>query len=128
VPLEGATDAAGGVPEAAITGASVAAPVVISKVAHPIWPLGTPMSMLLYVSTAPDANHITADAPTVIWDDLTYGNWKDVREEDLLLDVPETVRSDNGSWYMDVLLVKDGGSPVGRPAAEVAHHRKGESR
>lgn len=83
------------------------------------------MSMFVYVNTAPDVHHINPAEPTVVWDNLTYGNWDDAREEHLLLDVPESVRKENGSWYADIFLVKDGGSLVGRPRLDVAHHRKG---
>lgn len=85
------------------------------------------MSMLLYVNTAEETQGIDAANPNVIWEGLTYGNWKDVREEDLILEVPESVRAHNGSWWMDILLLKDGGvSPVGRPTEDIAVHRKGE--
>lgn len=90
------------------------------------WPKGTNMDMLVYISTAPTVQEIDAENPTIAWKGLTFGNWKDKREEDLILDVPEIVRADNGSWWMDILLVKDGGSPISRPGNEVASHRKGK--
>lgn len=94
--------------------------------ASPAWEAGTPMSMYLYVNTAPSPAGIDVQNPNVIWDGLTFGDWKDVREEDLIIDVPETVRAENGSLFMDILLVKDGGSPIGREPGVVANHRKGE--
>jgi hypothetical protein len=124
------TGASAEVPSAGITGASAAGAASSAKpagplYAEPIWPTGTPLSMWVYVNTAPTWQEIDPSAPTLSWDDLTLGDWKDVREADLLLDVPASVQN-NGSWYMDVFLVKDGGEIVGRSPAEIAHHRKGE--
>ena len=101
--------------------------------AVPIWPLGTPLSMLLFTSTTelPQAQLQTPlpewNDPVVVWDGLTYGNWNDVRDVDLLLDVPESVRSHNGSWWMDVLLVRGGGTDfTGKGPGDVAMFRKRE--
>jgi hypothetical protein len=108
---------------AASTGAVAGTPP--SLVAKPAWALGTTLSLLLFADTAADFSPAAVDwdAPLVRWDNITLGNWKDTREEDLLLSVPESVQH-NGSWWMDILLVKDGGSAVGREAGAVAHHRK----
>ncbi|BEJ13292.1 hypothetical protein CspHIS471_0304660 [Cutaneotrichosporon sp. HIS471] len=97
----------------------------ISIVAHPAWALGTTLSLLLFANTAPDFSPSTVDwnTPLLRWDNITLGSWKDAREADLVLPVPESVQS-NGSWWMDVLLVKDGGSALNRDGADVAHHRK----
>lgn len=92
--------------------------------AYPIWPLGTPLSMVLYLSTSETAHDVDLANPLLTWDGLTFGNWKDEREVDLVLDVPESVRNHNGSWWMDVKLVKDGGSPVGKKLEDVATYRK----
>ncbi|OCF30500.1 cleft lip and palate associated transmembrane protein [Kwoniella heveanensis BCC8398] len=92
--------------------------------ALPIWDLGTPLSMLLYTSTSPTGSDIDMDHPLVQWDGLTYGEYKDEREDDLVLDVPESVRNHNGTWWMDVYLVKGGGSPKGRGPANVSVFRK----
>lgn len=99
-----------------------------SLVAKQAWDAGTTMSMLLFPNTAADfsPSAVNFEAPLLRWDNLTLGNWKDERLEDFVLDVPESVRADNGSWWMDILLVKDGGSALGREAGDVAHHRKGE--
>lgn len=84
------------------------------------------MSMLLYSNAEDNVKNIQWGNPDVRWDGLTYGDWKDVRAEDLILDVPERVRADNGSWWMDVLLVKGEGLPIGKPETDIAHYRKGE--
>lgn len=83
--------------------------------------------MVLYLSTSETAQDVDLANPLLTWDGLTFGNWKDEREADLLLDVPESVRNHNGSWWMDVKLVKDGGSPVGKKVEDVATYRKRES-
>ncbi|ORY25820.1 cleft lip and palate transmembrane protein 1-domain-containing protein [Naematelia encephala] len=93
--------------------------------AQSLWPIGTPLSMLLYTSTSPDGEDIDHDKPLVVWDGLTYGEWKDEREADLELDVPESVRANNGTWWMDVVLVKGGGDSLsGKGPLEVAGYRK----
>ena len=92
--------------------------------AEPIWPLGTPLSMVLYLSTSETADDVDLAEPLLTWDGLTFGNWKDEREADLIVDVPESVRNHNGSWWMDVKLVKDGGSPLGKKLEDVATYRK----
>ncbi|KAL1409511.1 hypothetical protein Q8F55_003494 [Vanrija albida] len=90
------------------------------------WEKGTPFSALLYFSTLADPLDVASEVrPSVVWDGLTFGGWKDVREEDLVLDVPDSVLARNGSWYVDILLVKGGGdSPIGKDGADLAHHRK----
>lgn len=79
--------------------------------------------MLLYTSLSDTPNLSNADS-VLRWDGLTYGNYADIRAEDLMLEVPQAVRSGNASWWMDVVLVKDGGSVQGRRPTEVAFYRK----
>ncbi|KAK8861440.1 hypothetical protein IAR55_002259 [Kwoniella newhampshirensis] len=92
--------------------------------AVPAWEIGTPLSMLLYTSTDPAGSDVDVEVPLVMWDGLTYGNWKDERDEDLILDVPESVRYHNGSWWMDVVLVKNGGLPTNKEPGDVYAYRK----
>lgn len=100
-----------------------------SLTADPFWPLGTPLSMLLYTSTSPSGDDLDLRNPIVTWDGLEYGRWSDVREADLLLDVPQSVRSQNGSWFLDILLVKGGGAELdGKGPGQVAMYRKRASR
>ena len=83
------------------------------------------MSMLLFTSTSPSRSDFTDEPPVVVWDGLTYGQYKDERDVDIILDVPHSVRSANGSWWMDVLLVKGGGSDLaGKGPNEVALYKK----
>lgn len=108
--------------------ANMSAPFGGATEATSAWETGTPFSALLYFSTLADPLDVASEVkPTVVWDGLTFGGWKEVREEDLVLDVPDSVRAHNGSWYVDILLIKGGGdSPAGKDGADVAHHRKGE--
>jgi hypothetical protein len=81
--------------------------------------------MLLYLSTTETGSDIDVSKPLIAWDGLTYGNWKDEREADLILDVPDSVRKSNGSWWMDIKLVKGGGDlSHAKPVDEVASYRK----
>ncbi|AAW45128.1 hypothetical protein CNBL2630 [Cryptococcus deneoformans B-3501A] len=91
--------------------------------ALPAWELGTPLSMVLYTSTSPTGQDIDPLHPVVQWDGLTYGNWNDEREADLVLDVPESVLH-NGSWWLDIVLVKDGGLPLNKQPGTVYSQRK----
>jgi hypothetical protein len=85
--------------------------------------------MLLYLSTSPTGSDVSyTQEPLVKWDGLTYGGWKDERMVDLMLDVPESVRLGNGSWWIDTVLVKGGGEPAGKSPLEIARSRKGRSR
>lgn len=94
------------------------------QLADPIWPLGTPMSMLLFLSTSETSDDIDLASPLISWDDLTFGDWKQEREEDLVLDVPHSVSHGNGSWWMDIKLVKDGGSVKDKKIEDIASYRK----
>ncbi|WWC68762.1 uncharacterized protein I206_102696 [Kwoniella pini CBS 10737] len=119
VPVPSGTDGAA---------ASSPAPVDTSQSAVvnavPAWDLGTPLSMLLYTSTSPGGLDVNLDKPLVQWDGLTYGGWKDEREADLVLDVPESVWAHNGSWYMDIILVKGGGLPKQAGLGNISAFRK----
>nr|XP_018264582.1 cleft lip and palate associated transmembrane protein [Kwoniella dejecticola CBS 10117]OBR86740.1 cleft lip and palate associated transmembrane protein [Kwoniella dejecticola CBS 10117] len=116
------------VPSGPADGAASAPPVAATPKsavnAVPAWDLGTPLSMLLYTSTSPGGLDVNLDKPLVQWDGLTYGEWKDEREADLILDVPESVWAHNGSWYMDIVLVKGGGLPKQAGLGNVSAFRK----
>lgn len=79
--------------------------------------------MLLYTSLLEYPN-LSNIEPVVRWDGLTYGNYADVRAEDLLLDIPQSVRNANATWWMDIVLVKDGGNVQEKSRNEVALYRK----
>ena len=81
--------------------------------------------MLLFTSTSAGEPNINIDSPLAVWDGLTYGNWNDVRDVDLSIDIPESVRAHNGSLWLDVLLIKGGGSDLrGKGPGDVALSRK----
>jgi hypothetical protein len=82
------------------------------------------MSMLLFLSTSPTSDDIDLSNPLITWDDLTFGDWKQEREEDLLLDVPQSVSHGNGSWWMDIKLVRDGGKIQEKKIEDIASYRK----
>lgn len=120
-----ATPAPSAVPEVS-TSSGVAAPATPVKavIAEPLWDLGTPMSMLLYTSLSEIPYGLADAKPVIRWDGLTYGNYADVRAETLSLDVPQAVRTGNASWWMDVVLVKDGGEIKGKAQEDVAVYTK----
>ncbi|KAH9938336.1 cleft lip and palate associated transmembrane protein [Fomitopsis serialis] len=95
---------------------------VAAQQATPGWSLGIPLAMHVYFSTSPDsadvfANQWTSDRgssknklPNFVWDNITYGDFKESRTVDLMLDLPLSVQH-NGSLWADIYLVKDGASP-----------------
>ncbi|KAL7419662.1 hypothetical protein Q5752_005576 [Cryptotrichosporon argae] len=100
-------------PVAGTTAAAGVQAGAAAMTATPAWDVGTPMSMFFYLSTAPTITETDLSVPPLlVWDGLTYGDWKDAREADVVLDVPASVRAHNGSWYMDILLVKGGGTEI----------------
>ena len=120
-----ATPAPSAVPKVS-TSSGVAAPATPVKavIAEPLWDLGTPISMLLYTSLSEIPYGLADAKPVIRWDGLTYGNYADVRAETLSLDVPQAVRTGNASWWMDVVLVKDGGEIKGKAQEDVAVYTK----
>jgi hypothetical protein len=80
--------------------------------------------MLLYTSISP-VGEIATDSPLVVWDGLTYGEWKDERSADVFVEIPESVRLQNGTLWMDILLIKGGGKSLeDKGPDEVAVYRK----
>ena len=81
--------------------------------------------MLMYTSTRDDSSDFVFTEPLVAWHDLTLGDYQDVREVDLNLTMPDSVRSRNGSWWLDIMLVKGGGLPhEGQGTDDIALYRK----
>ena len=110
-------------PESPVTSQSAPSAPLGPHIIEPIWPLGTDMSMLLYTSIASMSQPATSSFVTR-FDGLKYGSTAEHYSADLLLDVPHAVRNGNASWWMDVILLKDGGDVVGRPIEDIAVSRK----
>ncbi|KZT29325.1 cleft lip and palate associated transmembrane protein [Neolentinus lepideus HHB14362 ss-1] len=105
----------------------------------PSWPLGIPMSMHVYLSTSPTGdvfpNEWTSgnrkdqdeSLPKFVWDNITFGDWKETRTIDFDVNLPMSVQH-NGSMWADVFLVKQGRSldpsDVNFDPASVHHVRK----
>ncbi|WVR03952.1 hypothetical protein IAU60_000951 [Kwoniella sp. DSM 27419] len=123
-PAPPAAPSASDISGAGATTPNTQAPAPAGVEAPPAWALGTPLSMLLYTSTSPLGSDVDLDHPLIQWDGLTYGEWKDEREADLMLDVPESVWARNGSWWIDVVLTKDGGLPRTKGPGDVVAYRK----
>jgi hypothetical protein len=121
---KGVTPAHSGPASPGTTSTPAQANTLGKQLADPIWPLGTPMSMLLFLSTSETSDDIDLANPLISWEDLTFGDWKQEREEDLVLNVPHSVSHGNGSWWMDIKLVKDGGSISEKKIEDIASYRK----
>ena len=60
--------------------------------AYPAWPLGIPISLYFHLSTsgqAFDFNSADADLPHFVWENITFGDWNEVRTEDYNVHLPE---------------------------------------
>ncbi|KZT13056.1 cleft lip and palate transmembrane 1 [Laetiporus sulphureus 93-53] len=78
--------------------------------------------MYVYLSTSPEgevfSNQWTSEwqeshdsgLPHFVWENITYGDWKETRAVDFMVDLPESVQH-NASLWADIFLVKDGASP-----------------
>lgn len=104
VPAGGADDAAATAASGSAVQGSAAQADQSAEVAKPLWNTGTPMAMHLYSLVGDKQIVIGEDKPLVSWDNLTYGNWNEVREADFILDVPEAVTHNNASWYIGIVL------------------------
>ncbi|KAI0068689.1 cleft lip and palate transmembrane 1 [Artomyces pyxidatus] len=100
--------------------------------AQPAWKLNAPLSLYVHLSTARDGRVFTSSAaesnlPHFIWHNITYGDWKETRTEELNVELPQSVQH-NGSLWADIFLTKDYASPdPASPqydAASVHHVRK----
>lgn len=106
--------------------------------AYPAWKLGQPLSMHVYFSTSPNGDVFSrqwtsawredqdAGLPNFIWENITFGDWKDTRVATYNINLPlvsclikvigpcieirQSVQN-NGSLWADVFLVKNGTSP-----------------
>ncbi|CAL1701068.1 unnamed protein product [Somion occarium] len=117
-----AVPAASVTPGATIPTASPNAPPLIPTQAHAAWPLGIPLAMHVYLSTNPTGDVFSSrwtngyrknddvDLPKFVWDNITFGDWKDSRTVDYDVKLPLSVQH-NGSMWADVFLVRDGASP-----------------
>lgn len=69
--------------------------------AHPAWPLDIPLAMHVHLSTSPTGDVFShqwtsgwredadAELPHFLWDNITFGDWKDSREVEYEVKIPE---------------------------------------
>ena len=69
------------------------------------WPLGIPLSMHVYLSTSPTGDVFSskwtsgyrenqdADLPHFVWDNITFGDWSDIRTVDYDVNLPPVSKS-----------------------------------
>jgi len=110
----------GGVTAGSTTGIPVAQPAVPTQ-AYLAWPLGTSLNMHVHLSTSPVGdvfNTWTAsyrespdkNLPSFVWENITFGDWNELRQVDLDVKIPPVVQN-NGSLWADIFLTRDGASP-----------------
>ncbi|TFY69424.1 hypothetical protein EVJ58_g405 [Rhodofomes roseus] len=73
--------------------------------ATPGWPLD-----VFANQWSSDSASSKAQFPSFVWENITYGDFKESRTVDLVLDLPDSIQH-NGSLWADIFLVKDGASP-----------------
>lgn len=68
--------------------------------AQPAWPLGIPVSIHVYLSTSPTGDVFSrqwtsgwrqdqdAGLPNFVWENITFGNWKETRTVDYIVSLP----------------------------------------
>ncbi|TFK81513.1 cleft lip and palate transmembrane 1 [Polyporus arcularius HHB13444] len=109
------------VPEAQVPGQ---ASTVNAVPTHAVgaWPLGIPLAMHVHLSTSPTGDIFSskwttgyrknkdAQLPSLVWQNITFGDWNERRVADFTVNLPESVLN-NGSLWADVFLVRDGASP-----------------
>ncbi|KAH9948341.1 cleft lip and palate associated transmembrane protein [Amylocystis lapponica] len=107
------TGVPGDIPQAQITNPLELPP----KQATLAWPLGITLSMHVYLSTSstgdvfsPSSKTGDSHLPNFVWENITFGDWNDIRTVDYMIDLPESVQH-NASLWADVILVRDGASP-----------------
>ncbi|RPD66736.1 cleft lip and palate transmembrane 1 [Lentinus tigrinus ALCF2SS1-7] len=112
---------AGSVPQAQVPGQEATANAVPTH-AVAAWPLGIPLAMHVHLSTSPTGDVFSskwtsgyrkdndADLPSLVWRNITFGDWNEKRVADFTVKLPESVLN-NGSLWADVFLVRDGASP-----------------
>jgi hypothetical protein len=97
--------------------------------AHLAWPLGIPISLHFHLSTSGQAfalDSADTDLPHFVWQNITFGDWNEVRKEDYNVRLPESVQR-NGSLWAHIFLTKDNADPDPSSAAyreDSVHHVK----
>lgn len=60
--------------------------------AYLAWPLGIPVSLYFHLSTSGQAfafDSADADLPHFVWQNITFGDWNEVRTVDYNINLPE---------------------------------------
>ncbi|KAI0353459.1 cleft lip and palate transmembrane 1 [Trametes cingulata] len=111
----------GSVPQAQVPGQAPVANAIPTQ-AVPAWPLGIPLAMHVHLSTSPTGDVFSrkwtsgyrkdedADLPSLVWNNITFGDWNEKRVAEFTVNLPPSVQN-NGSLWADVFLVRDGASP-----------------
>ncbi|OJT09062.1 Cleft lip and palate transmembrane protein 1 [Trametes pubescens] len=112
------------VPQAQVPGQATPVGAVnpAATAAAPAWPLGIPLAMHVHLSTSPTGDVFSkkwtsgyrkdqdADLPSLVWTNITFGDWNEKRTADFTVNLPPSVQN-NGTLWADVFLVRDGASP-----------------
>ncbi|EIM85601.1 cleft lip and palate associated transmembrane protein [Stereum hirsutum FP-91666 SS1] len=82
--------------------------------AFPAWPQNISVTMHVRLTSDPSMSDILprrtdGDLPNFMWENITFGDWKESRVVDYEVTIPESVQN-NGSLWLDVVLVKDSAS------------------
>ncbi|KAI0824729.1 cleft lip and palate transmembrane 1 [Trametes gibbosa] len=127
-PAVAQTTSQASVPQAQVPGQSTPVANAVPTAAVPAWPLGIPLAMHVHLSTSPTGDVFSskwtsghrknqdADLPSLVWNNITFGDWNEKRAAEFTVNLPLSVQN-NGSLWADVFLVRDGASPDPSDAA-----------
>ena len=91
---------AGSIPQAQVPGQAATANAVPTH-AVPAWPLGIPLAMHVHLSTSPTGDVFSskwtsgyrkdqdAELPSLVWSNITFGDWNEKRVADFTVNLPE---------------------------------------
>ncbi|EJD48606.1 cleft lip and palate transmembrane 1 [Auricularia subglabra TFB-10046 SS5] len=82
------------------------------------WAMGTPLNMHVYVSTSPYGDVFRsdpsraqdADLPHFVWENISLGDWNDIRIKKLDVPIPSSVQH-NASLWAHTFLCANGSTP-----------------
>ncbi|KAI0677053.1 cleft lip and palate transmembrane 1 [Trametes maxima] len=112
----------GAVPQAQVPGQQPPVANAVPTQAVPAWPLGIPLAMHVHLSTSPTGDVFSskwtsgyrkdqdAELPSLVWENITFGEWNEKRIADFTVNLPQSVLN-NGTLWADVFLTRDGASP-----------------
>jgi hypothetical protein len=91
----------------------------IPQSAYPLWPLGTPLDLHVFITTSPNPYDVFAQRrkrheeamPEFSWKDITVGNWKEERDWEGVIHPPPSVLRNQSAIYAQIFVAANHTSP-----------------